>query len=122
MIDRRRARAGLGQCHRGGDQDRVVLVAVVRHEGTVLEVHAVDRGQHRSRDRGRREGRRAAEQEQRPAARLGESRGGGVVLPRPQPELFEEAAGRVQAVAAKPPEQLLRPMTDEEAADGGAEG
>jgi hypothetical protein len=120
MIDRRRARAGLGQCHRGGDQDRVVLVAVVRHEWTVLEVHAVDRGQHRSRDRSRRERRRAAEQEQRPAARLRESRGGGVVLPRPQPELFEEAAGRVQAMATEPPEQLLRAVPDEETADRGA--
>ena len=117
----RRTGTGLGQREDRGDQHDVVLVAAVSRPRPVLEVSAVDRGQHRrGQDRGR-DRRRGAERNQRTAAGFGGSRGERVALAGPQAEGLEPLGGALEAVAAEPAEELLGAVSDEETADGEAE-
>jgi hypothetical protein len=79
-------------------------------------VHPVDRGQHR-RDQDRRgEGRREPGREQCPAARLGPAGHDRVAPARAQAELLEALRRRVEALAAEPAKQLLRPVPHEQSA------
>src|SRR5437660_9586193 len=120
MVERQLSRSRLSQREHGGDQDRVVLIATVGDERTVLEVDAVDRGEHRSGDRrGGQWGGKAGEQ-QRSAARLSDARGRRMRLARAQPELLEEPRSAVDPMPAEPSEELLGPVPDEEATDSGA--
>ena len=81
----------------------------------------LDRDGHRAGDRGGAERRRGAREQQRAAARLGQAGRGGVDLARPQAERFEEPGGALEAMTAELAQELLQPVTDEEAADDGAE-
>jgi hypothetical protein len=81
-------------------------------------VDAVHRGQHRRGDRRGGLRRREAGEDQRPAARLGRTGRERVRPPGPQPDLLEHVGGLVESAAAEPAEQLLRPVADEEAANG----
>ncbi len=66
VVERHLAGSDFGERERGGDQHHVVLVAAAGHPGTVLEVDAVDRGQHH---RGERPRRPAASPARAPARR-----------------------------------------------------
>jgi hypothetical protein len=120
-VDRRLAGTGLGERERGGDQNHVVLVAAVGRPRTVLEVDAVDRGEHRGdQDRsGQRCG--CAEQQQGPAPGLCGAGRQRVTLTGTQPEILKELTGALEAMAAKPAEQLLGAVSDEESAHGETE-
>jgi hypothetical protein len=84
-------------------------------------VDSVDRGQHRRRDHRGADRCREAGSEQRAASGFGGSSGDRVPAARAEAEALEHLAGRVGSVPAEPAEQLLRPVADEESADGCAE-
>ena len=114
-----RSGSGLGQREHGGDQDQVVLVAAVGHPRAVLEVDAIDGGEHRGGQRRGGQRSRGAEHEQGATpASAGRRRARGAC--RAAAEVLEELAGALEAVAAEPAEQLLGAVADEEATDGEA--
>jgi hypothetical protein len=84
-------------------------------------VNLLDRHRHHAGDGAGRQRRRGARDQQRAAAGLGDARGGGVDLARPQAERLEESGGPVEAVTAELAQELLQPVADEEAADDGPE-
>ena len=118
VVERDVAGADLGEGEHGGDQDRVVFVAAVGRPRPVLEVDAVDRGQHDRGERPRRQRRGESERERRPAAGLGDTGGEGIAPTGPHAESLEHLRGGLEPVSAEPSEQLLGPVPEEKAPDG----
>jgi hypothetical protein len=84
-------------------------------------VDAVDRGEHRGGEHRCGERRGRAQRDQRAASGLGGAGGYCVALAGAQAKTLEHAGGRIEAVTAKPSEQLLRAVSNEESAHGNAE-
>src|SRR5207302_6831894 len=96
-------------------EQRRLLAAVGAPEALVLVHRGGD--EQGPDDGGAGQGAEETQGEQQPAAGLGQPGRRGHRLAGPETERVEEAAGAGQAVAAEPPEQLLRTVTDEQGAD-----
>jgi hypothetical protein len=113
VVERPRAGAREGEADddRGVGED--VLEAAVEDPQALTGVIRARRDEHRRGDHRGGQGREQAGAEEQAARQLGGAGGEGEERTGAQAEGLHVAAGPLQAVAAEPAEQLLRPVADE---------
>jgi glucans biosynthesis protein C len=118
-VERRRARARLGQGQRPRRQKHLVLAGGGLY--ALVPDHRAQRGDHDGREAGGRQRRGQAQRQQDAAPGLRRAGCDGVATAGPEADRLEELPRPVRTVAPEPPEQLLGSVDEEGPADGQAQ-